>query len=461
MAPYYEDETPLGRYSARLRPAAVAPEVERRQRLVARAAQRVADRAFGADPAVSVEAADCRAVNIVDHHQVLNHPLLLGTNIISNASRLLAGDRRRPIVTFSCANVTPSNAYMRNGFRFRGRGVPYFSARESHDAMYLAAVRPFDFVERLQAMGRWVEFEPADRDFLVDHQAFLNHLDYSHCAGHRDQLAVVVRATWPLLFDCSVRAAVPDLLYLNAEEVTRDCLVELLSGDSFVGATLLEPGLRAQVVERFRGVTVAWDEAAGKGTHFFWRRYPGRPRLLRLYLDGDALVPSDARFRDLAVPMERNALLDHLAADEIVPSVALGVTVFLSAGIRPLVGPGSLVYITALRDGWTSLLTANGFGADAELVASVDTSGLIAGTPMFFERDGARLRALHAADVFAAGGVDREYLDAVLGAPLCDVLSVGAGGVYDLFAGTYIPPDRQLAYRIGFDDAATVVHRWV
>lgn len=458
IAPYFSDDTPLGEYSARLRPGAPHPVHRARQETLARAARQVARQAFGtlAGPA-AVEAADLRAVNIVDHHQLLNHPLLLGTNLIANASRLLGPADGRPIVTFSCSNIAPGNYYLRGGFRFRGRPVPYFSAREHRDVIYYAPSRTFDFVERLRSTGRWHEFAPADRDFLVDYQNLLTKLDYAPGDRHKDQLAVALRATWPLLF----RKPVPELLYLNAEEVTRNLLIELLGQDNHIVDALVDPRLRAAVLDAFRGVVVAWDEAAGKGTHFFWRRHPDRPRLLRLYVSGDELVPADPRFAHLSVPLRRSALLDLLHADELVPAVSLHVSLFLYSGVRPLVGPGSLVYFTAFKRGWATLLARHGLAGEAELVSSVDTSGLIAGAPLFFERDGTGLRTQYAADVIGNGGVTDAYLQAALTAPLRDVLSVGASGVYDLFAGSYIPPGERLDVRIGYDEIATVVHKWI
>lgn len=207
MAPYFEDDRPLGEYAKALSPTSgVAPEHAERQELIAKCVRRVLRRAFGpGGPADAVTARDIRAVNIVDHHQVLNHPLLLGTNIIANAGRLLSDGPAAPIVTLSCSNVNPSNHYMRNGFRFRGVDIPYFSAKEHRDVMYYLRPRAFDFVERLHSLKRWSGFAPADQDFLEEYQHLLNGLDHSASPGHRDQLATVVHGTWPRLFSEELR----------------------------------------------------------------------------------------------------------------------------------------------------------------------------------------------------------------------------------------------------------------
>ncbi|WP_030986602.1 hypothetical protein [Streptomyces sp. NRRL S-1813] len=463
MAPYFEDDRPLGEYAKALSPTSgVAPEHAERQELIATCVRRVLRRAFGpGGPADAVTARDIRAVNIVDHHQVLNHPLLLGTNIIANAGRLLSDGPAAPIVTLSCSNVNPSNHYMRNGFRFRGVDIPYFSAKEHRDVMYYLRPRTFDFVQRLHSLKRWSGFAPADQDFLEEYQHLLNGLDHSASPGHRDQLATVVHGTWPRLFSEELRPRLPDLLYAGAEDVARESLIELLAEESYLSEALLDPVPRQRVLDTFRGVVVAWDEAAGKGTHFFWMRHPGRPGLLRLYVQGGELVPADPRFAHLRVPLERDALREALHREDLVPSVALYMTLLLFAGIKPLVGPGSLVYTTQLKNGWQALLDRHGPAREARLIEEVDVTGMIAGTPVFFERAGETLTTLYAADVMSKGGVDETYVNSVLRTPFKDVLSVGSSGVYDLFSNSYIPKEQQLTERIGFDEAATFVHDWV
>jgi hypothetical protein len=462
IAPYFEIEHSLGDYASRLPGTHVAPAHADRQSLVARAVGRVLRQALGpAAGRLDVDARDLRAVNVVDHHQLLNHPLLLGTNVIANADLLLGARRQRPIVTFSCSNVSPGNEYMRNGFQFRGRTVPYFTAKEGRHATYYIPARPMDFVERLRALRRWELFGPEDQEFLAEYQRYLNSLDYSHTGRHRDQVAVILRATWPRLFSPELRPYLPELLYANTEDVARRCLIDMLDEQNFITCALFDASFRGRVLDAFRGIVVAWDEEAGKGTHFFWRKHPERPTLLRMFVRGGSLVPDDPRFRDLSVPLESAALRDHLEREQVIPSIALCTSLLLYAGIKPLVGTGSLVYTTELKEGWTTLLEGHGFSAEADLMKMIDTGGLISGAPVFFARDGSAVRALAAADVFSLGGMPRSYLRKVLSVPFKEILSVGASGIYELFSGSYIPKGVLLTDRIDFHQAASVIHEWL
>jgi len=52
-------------------------------------------------------------------------------------------------------------------------------------------------------------------------------------------------------------------------------------------------------LDTFSGDCRRLNENANKGKHFFWRKYPGQPRSLRMYLEGEQLVPQDPRFQRL------------------------------------------------------------------------------------------------------------------------------------------------------------------
>jgi hypothetical protein len=457
IARYLDIDLPVEDYSKQLRSPANSPASNERQMLVLSAAREMYQRIFGRAQASQLELTDVRYLNIVDHHQLLNCPLLLGTNVIANASDLFSRTAKRPIVTLSCSNITPSNSYLQSGLRFCGKVVPYFSAREYQDSVAYVTFREYDFVERLKRLNRWNLFQEREQVFLIEYQQFLNDLDYTRCASHSDQITIGVDSCWPLLFEPQMRASLPPLIYLNAEELTGICISRLLAEDNFISAAILDSNFRDLVLDRFRGVVTAWDEARHKGTHFFWRRMPGCARLLRMYAQGNELVPTDARFQSLRVPLERVALIDHLEQKEILPSVALTATLLLSAGITPLVGPGSLLYYAALQRNWASVLSDSGFHSDAECFGGVRVDGLIAGAPLFFAKHLHRLKTLYAADVIMRGGVSKDYMKTILSRKFGDVLSVGCVDYYELYR-SYIPFDKWIDTRITMDEAASIVY---
>jgi hypothetical protein len=457
IAKYLELDLTVADYSDTLRLPAEIVGANEGHNLILSAAREVCQRILGKAKADRLQPADVAYLNIVDHHQLLNHPLLLGTNVIANASKLTAPSAKGTIVTLSCSNITPSNAYLQFGLKLCGKSVPYFSTKEYRDAIAYVKFREYDFVERLQKLKRWNQFEKRDQAFLLEYQRLLNNLDYSRCVSHSDQITIGVEACWPLLFASEMRQSLPSLCYVNAEELTSICFRRLLSEANFISAAILDSKFRGLVVERFRGIVTAWDEARHKGTHFFWRRVPDSAKLLRMYVQGNELVPTDGRFQSLRVPLEASSIIDHLSNQDILPSVALTATVLLYAGVNPLVGPGSLIYYGALQENWISLLSSEGFNSDAEHIKSIQVRGLIAGAPLFFAKEDGQLKALYAGDVIVRGGISAAYMKAILNRRFGDVLSVGCGEYYDLYR-SYIPGDKWIDKRITIDQAATVVY---
>ena len=267
-----------------------------------------------------------------------------------------------------------------------------------------------------------------------------------------------------MLFDEAIRPGLRPLLYLPIEEVARRYLAELLAhDDNFLVDSLIDPRHAADVIDEFNGVQTAWDRAAGRGTHFFWRRDPGSHRPLRMWVDRGWLVPHREDRSELAIELSRPALIDGLTTGELIPGLALAMsTIHMLSGIRPLVGPGSLIYSTQLRDGWVRILRARGAAGEADRIAGIDTNGLIAGAPVFFSRrHGGEIGADYACDAMRLGGVSEDYLERLLESSYGDLLTVGISGFYSLIANYYIPAGERIADVPSLDEVATLTHRWV
>ena len=53
--------------------------------------------------------------SIVDHHQVLNHPFLISSNVISRVDKFLKTDKQTAIVVISSGDVPPNNFFSKFG----------------------------------------------------------------------------------------------------------------------------------------------------------------------------------------------------------------------------------------------------------------------------------------------------------------------------------------------------------
>lgn len=413
-------------------------------------------------------AASCRfdvsAMNIVDHHQVLNHPLLLAGNVIANAGSLCQTERGDPIVVLSSGDVPPNNFFSKNGFQFHGRRVPLFSNSETELISYYLPVRDFDFVSRQKRIGRWHEWGADEQRFLTALGGEWQAIDYSSCANYLDQITLVVKQSWPRLFEPFLRNTLPDLIYVTQEDVVSRALQTLLPKDSIIRSMLFDASIRAEILNRFRGIVVAWNEVAGKGTHFFWRKHPTEDRSLRMYLEGDMLVPHDDRYRDCAIAFTPADIVRALETKEIYPSLFMIFWVLhFYSGIRPLLGYGSIMYMNLLRDAWLVLFDSLGkeFGDERERVAKLPLDGLIVGPAIFFKKSDGYPRALYAADLMYEGGATREYLEKIFSMPFRELFTVALPELYPYVANKYIPAHDRRGIRFTADNLAGDVFGWV
>lgn len=403
------------------------------------------------------------AFNIADHHQVLNHPFLISSNFISGADKVLAEEKADASIVISSGDVPPNNYFSKNGFTFHDKRVPIFSNSETEYCSYYIPKRDFDFIARLKVADRWKEFSPKERDFLVNECEKIKGFDFSGCENYLDQITVIIKNTWPNLFEKKLRPNLFELIYITQEEVVTGALIKILEEDNIISRSLFDKKFRQSVLDNFRGNVVTWKESEGKGTHFFWRKYPGRPQSLRLYVEGEKLVPRDQRFKELAVSLNKEAVIDLLKKREIYPSLFMifGVLNFY-AGVKPLVGYGSVVYLDLMKQAWKKTLESFNLADEIKLIEKVQTDGLVAGLTVFFKRiDNNKLKTLFAHDIFFDGGLREEYIRIVLDMEYGEFLKVAVADLYDYIAKKYIPKDKRLKLNINFDDLAALQFDWL
>lgn len=397
------------------------------------------------------------AFNIVDHHQVLNHPALIGSNVIGGINKILTNSKQAPTIVISSGDVPPNNYFSKSGFQFKNNTVPLFSVSERENCSYFMDKRKFNFIERLKITKRWQEFDCKEQDFLTQYQEIFNSIDFSLCKDYNDQITLIVKHTWPLMFEKSIRQNLPELLYITQEELTRECLKILLKENNFISAGLFNPTFRQKILDNFRGIVVAWKESDHKGTHFFWRKYPGQPRSLRMYVKGNMLVPDDERFKHLAIELNPDTIIELMQKREIYPSLFMIFSVLnFYAGIKPLTGYGSTVYLELFRQAWLKTLETSEFPEENELIKQVDATGFIGGIAIFFGKRDGRIKTLQATDIMAQGGITKDYLQKIFNMKFNELLSVASADLYDYFSSKYIPKEVKIKKQINFDDLANI-----
>lgn len=465
FSPFFDLDITVRDYSKSLEDFEVLSEHKERQEILKKVITNKVKKLFGPDYIKELNFGfdEKLAFNIADHHMVLSHPFLISANIVSSVPKLLQQQKPNPIIVLSSGDIPPNNYFSQNGFIFHSKRVPLFSVKEREYSSYYIPKRAFDFVARLKQIGRWNEFNPDEQTFLTKHQANIDSINFANCVDYSDQVTLIVRKMWQELFDEKSRKNLPDLLYLTQEELVSECLMDILQdNENIVSQSLFNPDFRSKVLENFRGIVTTWREVENKGTHFFWRKYPGEPRSVRMYFQDGFLVPQDERFQHLKVSLDKDTILDLLAKKEIYPSLfTIFAVLNFYLGTRPLTGFGSAVYLELMKKAWIKTLADDSWKREVELINSIKINGLVAGLVLAFARRDDQIKALYAHDIIYNSGLTYEYLQEVFGMSFKDVLRVGVADMYDYFSSKYIPADEKINKTISFDDLSKVVFGWV
>lgn len=374
------------------------------------------------------------AMNIVDHHAVLNHPILLATNIIANAHTLLSEERKPPITVFTSAVVPPNNFFNKKGFLFHGKRVPLFSNSEMHMASCCIPVRDLRFTAQMKTTGAWKNFDSHEQAFLSELENDFVSLGSEHDRNYMDQVSRINAYLWKRLFAPELRDRIPDLHYVPQEEVLKDLLPELLEDTSSLPYRMLfDNSLREAILSAFRGCTGCWDEEHQKGTHFFWHRTASL-ETERLFLENGKLVSPDHSF---SCQFDAQHILPLVSSGELIPNlfVIFACSVFW-AGMRPLVGYGSCNYLTRMKDTWMKILSSSKAKDEYDRVVRIDTKGLVGGTIVTYTRnESGDISNEYMLDVIARGGLSSDYIQQLVSLSYAEILRPALLEIYE----SYVP----------------------
>ncbi|NTV41144.1 MAG: hypothetical protein HGA61_02625, partial [Candidatus Moranbacteria bacterium] len=465
LGPFFNLKIKLKDYPSTLYNFEPAKKHLERQKLIRRVIEKKLEKLFGKNyrKELNVNLDGKLVLNIADHHQVINHPILLAANIISGFNKILSTEKAEAIVVISSGDVPPNNFFSKKGFTFHDKRILLFNNAERDWCSYYIPKRDFDFVGMLKKADTWKDFTADEKAFLINECEEIRNYDFSKCENYIDQISVIVRNSWPRMFEKKLRANLPELIYLTQEEIVTECLIELLEDeDNIVSKAIFDRNFRSRVLKNFRGNVVTWNETEKKGTHFFWRKYPNQSRSLRMYLQDDKLVPEDERFKDLTVSLDKKEVIDLLKKREIYPSLftIFGVLNFY-AGVKPLVGYGSLMYLHLMKVAWLKTLDEAGMNEEKELLETVQTNGFIAGLSVAFKKSNNSIKNLYAYDIICDGGLTKEYLENVFSRPYADFLSICAVDMYEYTAKKYIPNTISIKPTITGDDMASLNFKWI
>ncbi|MBP7992335.1 MAG: hypothetical protein KAZ30_01610 [Candidatus Magasanikbacteria bacterium] len=347
------------------------------------------------------------AINIVDHHAVLTHPILTATNITVNAKHLLETGVKKPSVVFSSAIVPPNNFLNKKGIHLHGKSVSFFSGKEIHQAAYCMPKHDFHFIERLKQNKQWAQFTTEEQNFLEKIESEILAISMDQAINYADQVGLINNWLWPKLFAPELRDNLPELTYIPSEEIIRLNIENIFNGKSNIDRALFDPEQRTKVLELFKDVSGCWTKSGDKGTHFFWYKdKDNKPEAMRL--ENEQLVAVNS---NVIIPFTRETIITAIKEKQIIPSlfVIYGWIVFW-CGVKPLSGYGSSTYLTNMKKAWTKLLE-HFDQEEKERVSKIDTKSLVGGEIVTYKRVDSKLIPQCAFDVLYDGGLTRNYVE--------------------------------------------------
>lgn len=456
VADFFETSTPLAEYASALHSYRAAPAHSERQKLFKLAVRKKLAAVFDAHELKRGNInwdADWK-INIVDHHGLLNHPILIATNIISTIHQV-PSLHPEGIVVLSDSGIPMNNFFHKRGVKFQNKQINIHPDRDRHKIAYAMPIKkifPFS-----QSAEKYV-FSPAQRIFLksLEYECERTSRD-SRIHNYVSQIQRINYTLWKKLFSEELRDAIPDLFYVAHEEVAVEMLKCYLLDDHHIFTRLLcDPETRLLFLKAFDGITGCWDSAGNTGSHFFWF-LSERGEAVSLIEDDNRLISSPSTNQRWSMQRHPDEIISVLESRKIFPTMFLvyGIAIF-HCGIRPLVGYGSMNYQTKMKEAWIRVLRSTD-PAEADLVGGIPTNGFIGGPKVTFQEVGGRFEDLFALDILYLGGIRKKYLDHLRNMPFNELLKPALIDIYS----SYVKPENKQQITITSDDLMGGSFSWI
>lgn len=345
---------------------------------------------------------------IVEHHGILDHPLLLSVTLVSNFYKLLRKREEGDILIFATGNVPLNEPFRRRGFMFRGKKYNLYPKSYKNKIVYALEKYNFDIQQKIVESHKWHLLSEEEQKFLTNISEMIKRIDFSSCQSIGDQLTKINFYLWPYLFEEKIRDNTANLISIEYDDIVIDYLIHVITNEpeSHVYKMLFDVDFRNAILGKFEGVQGAWDKKRRIGTHFFWAIDEDHERV-RLELKNNTLAG-----KEIEIPLVPEVVISNLKEKRILPGMLLKFSLIIFyMGMKPLMGY-SLEYMTRLRERMIEILHKY-FPEEAERSRKIpfDNMNLIS---VCKGRDSqGNLKDLHAFDVIYQGGFTKGYLESL------------------------------------------------
>lgn len=347
------------------------------------------------------------AASVIDHHGLIDSPILLGGSLVSNYYKLFDRNKFGDILTFATGNIPLNEPFRRRGIMFKGKRINLFPKADKNKIFYSLPKQKIDIIERIQKAHEWHKYNNDEKKFFEEIGSLIKNIDFSSCEYLSDQITKINFYLWPRLFEKNLRENLENLISLEYDDIVAEYFIHVIENEkeSFIFKMLFDNNYRAKTLNFFEGIVGAWNEESGSGTHFFWGIDENHERL-KFKLTNNALVANNG----YEVKLNEKDITSALRSKKILLGMLLKFSLIVFyMGLKPLAGFGSIEYLTRIKARIIDFLK-NDFPDEIKNIACIELDGFIS-LPLTLEKIDGKIQRINAFDVFYRGGMKKEYFD--------------------------------------------------
>ena len=289
-------------------------------------------------------------VSYADHHGLLNYKLLYNSNLLF--AEIIKELKLPFLIVGATGNVPLKNESFPRGFYFKRQKFNFFGVKHAKTSVFLLDEK-LDADKRKGIDSFIISY---DRDLLTSEERkfleylFFDCLEIEKAAGNyeifSDQLTFLNFKLWKHYFDKNIRDTVPDILYLQTNQIIYNALLEeIKKEDSLISLILFEPKARRIFLENFSGIQGCW--AKDRGSQFFWGIGEKKKRVA-LHVDDTSNSLVGKNFK---LELERDTIINALETRKLLPSLFFDFLIIsFLGGYLTLGGFNQLDYLQQMQE---------------------------------------------------------------------------------------------------------------
>lgn len=372
---------------------------------------------------------------IVDHHGILNHPVLIGVNMVPHFFRMFDREKNGDILTFATGNIPLNDPFHRRGFMINGHKVNLFPKSDKNKIVYGLHKYDFQIIKSLQSTHQWKFHSPEIKQFLQKIQSIIDNIDFSSCETLGDQITKINFYLWPLLFADELRIKIANLISIEYDDIVIKYLLHTLENDkeSFIYRMFFDKAFQKRMIAHFEGKTGAWDEEKNKGTQFFWGINEKSEHLQMKLVDGKLQSVDSV----LKIDWDLKSLSAALYKKQILPGMFLKFSLILFyMGLKPFAGYGSGNYLTILQNDMINFLK-NEYQDEVENIKSIAVNNITSVPILLRRNNNDKVENFFAFDIMLSGGLSENYFEKINSVPLKYFMAPNLNAIYDYCFNLY------------------------